>query len=146
MKAKEKHQLRGLIGDLLRHGQVETTPARVKKLRAIVDRLVVRAKRKDVVARRLAIKIIGDRKLAGKLIEEIAPRFQDRKSGFTRLLRLGKRRGDAAPRLKVEFIEFPSTPLPIKAVGKEKERKETATERQKKTMKTNKEAKKEKKE
>src|SRR5262245_58530492 len=105
--------LRNQASTLLRNERIETTVARGKELRPVVERIITVAKRslnspeggtQGVVARRIVAQDIADREIVSKLFDTIAPRFSDRNGGYTRLLRLGHRRGDAAERAEVELI------------------------------------------
>jgi large subunit ribosomal protein L17 len=105
--------LRNQATALIRHERIETTVPKAKELRPFVERLVTIAKRglaageghvKLLNARRMVMVDIQDRAVVGKLFDEIAPRFEARPGGYTRLLRLGFRRGDAADVAQVEFI------------------------------------------
>jgi len=105
--------LRNQASTLLRNERIETTVARGKELRPFVERIITVAKRslnspeggtQGVVARRIVAQDIADREVVSKLFDTIAPRFSDRNGGYTRLLRLGHRRGDAAERAEVELI------------------------------------------
>ncbi len=105
MNINGKDHLNSLIEDLIRYGKVETTQAKGKKIRGVVDRLVGWAKRGDLASRRLIAKKLRDKKLNFKLVDEIAPQLASRSSGFTRLIKLGQRKGDAAPMVRMEFVD-----------------------------------------
>jgi large subunit ribosomal protein L17 len=105
--------LRNQARALLHHERIETTVPRAKELRPFVERLITLAKRgiaegaatpKALQARRLVLEDIPDRATVGKLFETIAPRFQGRPGGYTRILRLGYRRGDSAAVAQVELV------------------------------------------
>jgi large subunit ribosomal protein L17 len=105
--------LRNQATALLRHEHVTTTVPRAKELRPFVERLITIAKRgiagggangKALHARRLVMADLQDRDVVGKLFETLAPRFAERPGGYTRLLRLGFRRGDAAEVAQVELV------------------------------------------
>jgi len=105
--------LRNQASALIVHEHVQTTVARAKELRPFVEHIITVAKRSlnapeggthGVVARRTVARDIADREAVTKLFETIAPRFADRPGGYTRLLRLGYRRGDAAEIAQVELI------------------------------------------
>lgn len=97
--------LRNLATALFRHGRIQTTTAKAKELRPFAERLITLAKRGDLHARRLAARRIHDRDVLGKLFDEIGPRFADRPGGYTRILKLGARRGDAAETALIELVE-----------------------------------------
>ncbi len=105
--------LRNQAQELLRHERIKTTVAKAKELRPFVERLITVAKRglvdgaegsRALHARRLVARDLVDRDVTRKLFETIAPRFMARPGGYTRLLRLGHRRGDAAEVAQVELI------------------------------------------
>ena len=105
--------LRNQTTDLIRNERIQTTVARAKELRPFVERLITVAKRslkaeagstKAVTARRVVAADIADRAVVQKLFAEIAPRYVDRAGGYTRLLRLGYRRGDSAEVAEVELL------------------------------------------
>jgi large subunit ribosomal protein L17 len=97
--------MRNLLKALLIREQIRTTDAKAKELRRHADRMVTLGKRGTVHARRLAYVYLGSRKLVKRLFDEVAPRFQTRAGGYTRVLKLGPRSGDAAPLSVVEFTE-----------------------------------------
>lgn len=97
--------LRNMATSLFRHERVETTTAKAKELRPFAERLITLAKRGDVPARRLAARKISDREVLGKLFDEIAPRYAERPGGYTRVLKLGNRKGDAAEMSLIELVK-----------------------------------------
>lgn len=108
--AHRKALMRNLVTALLVHEQIRTTDAKAKELRRWGDRMVTLGKKDSVHARRLAYATLGSRKLVQRLFDEVAPRFADRNGGYTRVLKLGPRRGDAAPVSIVEWTERPDAP------------------------------------
>jgi large subunit ribosomal protein L17 len=90
---------------LFRHGRIETTTAKAKELRPFAERLVTLAKRGDLHARRLAARKIQDRQVLGSLFDEIGPRYSERPGGYTRILKLGNRKGDAAEMSLIELVD-----------------------------------------
>lgn len=103
--AHRKALMRNLLKALLVREQIRTTDAKAKELRRHADRIVTLGKRGTVHARRLAYVYLGNRRLVQRLFDDIAPRFHGRAGGYTRVLKLGPRRGDAAPLSVVEFTE-----------------------------------------
>ncbi len=89
---------------MFRHERIETTTAKAKELRPFAERLITLARRGDVHARRLAATKIQDREVLGKLFDEIAPRYIERPGGYTRVLKLGNRKGDAAEMSLIELV------------------------------------------
>lgn len=96
--------MRGLAVQLFEHGRIKTTEAKAKELRGFVDRIVTLAKRGDVHARRQVLALISDRELVHKIFTEVADRFRDRNGGYTRIMKLGPRLGDAAPMVIIELV------------------------------------------
>jgi len=97
--------LRNLATSLFRHGRIETTTAKAKELRPYAERLITLAKRGDLHARRLVATKIQDRNVLGSLFQDIGPRFSERPGGYTRILKLGHRKGDAAEMSLVELVD-----------------------------------------
>lgn len=100
-----KATLRNMATSLFQHGRIETTTAKAKELRPFAERLITLARRGDVHARRLAAQKIQDRKILGSLFDEIAPRYAERPGGYTRILKLGNRKGDAAEMSLIELVD-----------------------------------------
>ena len=103
-RSHRKATLRNLATSLFRHGRIETTTAKAKELRPFAERLITLARRGDVHARRLAAQKIADRQVLGVLFDEIAPRYAERPGGYTRILKLGHRKGDAAEMSLIELV------------------------------------------
>ena len=118
--AHRKALMRNLVKALLQREQIRTTDAKAKELRRWADRIVTLGKRNTVHARRLAFSYLGSRKLVQRLFDEVAPRFQGRAGGYTRVLKIGTRRGDAAPLSLVEFTERGEQRTKTEAAGGEK--------------------------
>ena len=100
-----KALLRNMATSLFRHERIETTTAKAKELRPVAERLITLARRGDVHARRLAGRKIQDREVLGKLFDDIAPRYAERPGGYTRILKLGTRKGDAAEMSLIELVK-----------------------------------------
>ena len=98
-----KALLKNLASSLIQEGSVRTTDAKAKVLRGVVDRLVSFAKRGDLAARRQVLKAVRNPKIVKRLFDEIAPQFVDRAGGYTKILKIGIRKGDAAPISLVTF-------------------------------------------
>lgn len=103
--AHRKALRRNLLRALLLREQVRTTDPKAKELRRWADRLVTIGKKNSVHARRQAFSYLGSRTLVEKLFDDVAPRFVTRAGGYTRVLKIGRRRGDAALMSLVEFTE-----------------------------------------
>jgi large subunit ribosomal protein L17 len=96
--------LAGLASQLFQHGKIQTTEAKAKALRPLAEHLITFAKRGDVHARRQVLKTVPDRDVVHKLFAEIGPRYAERNGGYTRILKLGPRAGDAAPMAIIELL------------------------------------------
>jgi large subunit ribosomal protein L17 len=94
------------LDSLMNHERIQTTLSKAKELRPLAERLITRAKKDDVAARRHVSRWIPDRTTIKRVFETIAPRFVDRPGGYTRILRLGARKGDAAEAAILEFVDF----------------------------------------
>lgn len=101
----KKATMRNMATALFRHERIETTTAKAKELRPYAERLITLARRGDLHARRLASRRIQDREVLGKLFDDIGPRFEGRPGGYTRVLKLGHRKGDAAEMALIELVE-----------------------------------------
>jgi len=113
--AHERLMLRNLATSLINHGRIETTETKAKRLRPVAERLVSFAKRGDLASRRRVMQQITDKSAVHKLFTEIAPLVSDRNGGYTRITKLGFRKGDNAPMCVIELVLEPVSP---KAVNK----------------------------
>jgi large subunit ribosomal protein L17 len=104
--------MRGLSRSLIAHGRVVTTEAKAKKLRPYVEKLITTARKGGLHRRRKALGELGDRRTVHRLFVEVAPRTGERPGGYTRILKLGPRRGDAAPMAIIELVDAPETRAP----------------------------------
>ncbi len=103
--AQRKALFRGLITDLFRHERITTTEAKAKAVRGEAEHLITLAKRGDVHARRVVNQTVLDKKVVGKMFETLGPRYKERPGGYTRLLKLGPRQGDAAEMVILELVD-----------------------------------------
>jgi len=107
--------LRNLVTALLEHEQIETTDAKAKELRRVADRMITLGKRGDLHARRQALAVVRSREVTGKLFGPLAERYRARPGGYTRVLKLRTRVGDAAPISLVELVDRDvAAPAPAK--------------------------------
>ena len=97
--------LRNLVTSLLDHERIETTDAKAKELRRIADRMITLGKRGDLHARRQALRVVQSRDVTSKLFSTLADRYRERPGGYTRVLKLRTRVGDAAPVSMVELVD-----------------------------------------
>jgi large subunit ribosomal protein L17 len=102
--AHQRLMLNSLAAQLFVHERVNTTEAKAKAVRPIAEKLITFAKRGDVAARREVLKQIPDRDVVHKLFSDIGPRYAERSGGYTRILKLGPRKGDAAPMARIELV------------------------------------------
>lgn len=117
--------LKNLASSLIFEGKIKTTLAKAKAVQPFVDRIVSIAKKDSLSSRRLIESRLGGRKIVKKLFQDILPRFDGKMSGFTRIVHIGMRRGDAA---KMALLEFSAPPAPQEK--KKKEEKETKVGRE----------------
>jgi large subunit ribosomal protein L17 len=110
---------RNMVTSLLEHERIETTDAKAKEVRRIAERMITLGKRGGLHARRRALRVIRRRAVAAKVFDELAERYRDRAGGYTRVLKLGSRRGDAAPLSLVELVE-PGAPAVKEEPAKKK--------------------------
>ena len=109
-----KAMLRNLATSVILYGRVETTEAKAKDMRSVVDELITLGKKGDLAARRQAASFIRDvvadektqQTVLQKLFDEVAPKYKDRNGGYTRVVKTGTRRGDAAPMAFIELVQF----------------------------------------
>lgn len=97
--------LRGLVTDSIKYGSVTTTLFRAKEAKRLVEKMITLGKRGDLHARRQALAYIYETDVVAKLFDEIAPKYAERKGGYTRITKLGTRRGDGAETAILELIE-----------------------------------------
>ncbi|HEX2228626.1 MAG TPA: 50S ribosomal protein L17 [Candidatus Binatia bacterium] len=96
--------MRNLITSLLRDEKIKTTDAKAKELRRWADRVITLGKQGSLHARRQVLGIVQDKAVVRKLFDTLAPRFKDRPGGYTRIIKIGIRRGDAAPLSIIELV------------------------------------------
>jgi len=102
--AHQRHMLSNLASALFEHGKITTTEARARRLRPYAEKLITFAKRGDMHARRQVLTVVPDKGIVHNLFTEIGPSFADRPGGYTRITKLGPRKGDAAPMAVIELI------------------------------------------
>jgi len=103
-KPHREAMMANMIMSLLSHRTVRTTDTKAKELRRLTDRLISTAKEDTLAARRQVAKTVRNRQLVKKLFDEIVPQFKDKESGFTRVMKIGYRRGDSALISMVELM------------------------------------------
>ena len=98
--------MRGLATELFRHGKIQTTEAKAKSLKSYAEKLITLAKRGDLHARRQAAKKIYDPAILQLLFADVADTYQDRSGGYTRIYKLGPRKGDGAQMALIELVDY----------------------------------------
>ena len=109
----ERLLLRNMATSLFKHGKITTTETKAKRLRPLAERLVTFAKRGDLHARRRVMTMITDKSVVHSLFTDIAPQVADRKGGYTRITKLGFRKGDNAPLALIELVLEPVNPKAV---------------------------------
>ncbi len=104
-----------LAAALIEHGRIKTTEAKAKEVRPIAEQMITLGKRGDVSAHRQAVAFLRSKPVVRKLFAEVAPRFADRPGGYTRVVKLGPRQGDAAPMAYLELVDYVPEPAPLPA-------------------------------
>jgi large subunit ribosomal protein L17 len=103
--AHERLMLANLASALFEHGRITTTESKAKRLRPYAEHLITFGKRGDLHARRQVLKVIRDKSVVHTLFAEIGPRYENRPGGYTRIVKLGPRKGDNAPMAIIELVE-----------------------------------------
>lgn len=114
-----KALFKNLVLSLFEHGEIETTEAKAKSIRGLVDTLIHKAQKGGVATSRILASFFGTRAIVQKLVNEIAPAMKDRVSGFTRIIRVGNRVGDDAMKVKMELVVKAEVKSEKKEVKKE---------------------------
>jgi len=105
--ARRKALFKNLINGLILHGEIKTTVSKAKAIRGLTDKLITKGKVGTLHTRRLIAAFLQDKKVVNKIVDEIAPMFKNRNSGFTKITRIGKRKGDDALMVKLELVQKP---------------------------------------
>ncbi|MET8678781.1 50S ribosomal protein L17 [Streptomyces sp. NPDC004647] len=103
--AHERLMLANLATALFEHGRITTTEAKARRLRPVAERLITKAKKGDLHNRRLVLQTVRDKGVVHTLFTEIGPRYENRPGGYTRITKIGNRRGDNAPMAVIELVE-----------------------------------------
>lgn len=104
VSSHRRAMLRNLTTDILKHGKVTTTETRAKEARRMVEKMITLGKRGDLHARRQAMAYMMDETVVKNLFDDIAPKYDERKGGYTRILKIGPRKGDGAPMAIIELV------------------------------------------
>ena len=130
--AHERLMLANLATALFEHGKIPTTEAKAKRLRPLAERLITFAKRGDLAARRKVMTVIRDKSVVHELFTEIGPQYAGRPGGYTRITKIGPRKGDNAPMAVIELVEPMLEQVVAEATGatkraaKERDEEQTA--------------------
>ena len=103
--AHRKALYANLAGALIEHGRIKTTEAKAKAVKPIAEQMITLGRRGDIHARRQAIAFLRSQDVVHKLFSEVAPRFADRPGGYSRIVKIGTRQGDAAEMVYLEFVD-----------------------------------------
>lgn len=122
-----KALFKNLINALVIHGEIKTTESKAKAVRRLAEKLITKGKKGTLHARRLIAAFLQNKKAVNKIVDELGPLFKKRPGGFTRIVRLGRRQGDDAMMVRLEWVEKPET----------KSEKKKTTKRKTKTKKKN---------
>ncbi len=120
--AHRKAMYRNMVTSLLEHERIETTDAKAKEVRRIAERMITLGKRGGLHARRRALRVIRSREVASKVFDELADRYRERPGGYTRVLKLGIRKGDAAAVSIVELVDGTVGGTPVKEPAADKKK------------------------
>jgi len=103
-KDQRKALMRGLVTALITHERITTTLAKAKETRIAAEKLITHGKKGSLHHRRLALAQVPNKKVVEKVFDEVAPRYAERQGGYTRIVKLGPRQGDAAPMAVIELV------------------------------------------
>jgi large subunit ribosomal protein L17 len=115
--AHRKALYANLAGALIEHGRIKTTEAKAKEVRPIVEEMITLGKRGDVAAHRHAVAFLRSKEIAHLLFSEVAPRFAERPGGYTRIVKIGPRQGDAARMVYIELVDYVPERAPVVPAG-----------------------------
>jgi large subunit ribosomal protein L17 len=108
-----------LAGALIEHGRIKTTEAKAKAVKPLVEQMITLGRRGDLHARRQALSILRSQDIVHQLFADVAPRFSDRPGGYTRIVKLGPRYGDAAQMVYLELVDYVPSSAPRAAAAAE---------------------------
>ena len=124
----KKALMRNMAAQIIEHKEIKTTVAKARELRGYVERLVTYGKKGTLHHRRLAFKLLQSKEAVKGLFEEVAPTFDSREGGYTRIVKLGNRRGDGAPMSILQLVGFEKSAAKTKAKAAKKDKKKAAKE------------------
>ncbi|NOY59777.1 MAG: 50S ribosomal protein L17 [Calditrichaeota bacterium] len=129
-----KAMLSNLATAILTHKSIITTTPKAKEARSTVERLITFAKRGDLASRRMVLRTVKDKKLVKELFEEIAPTYADRNGGYTRVIKIGHRKGDNAPLAIFEMVGYEG--VQAAKIEKARQKREAKAEKERKEGET----------
>jgi large subunit ribosomal protein L17 len=115
--AHRKALYANLAGALIEHGRIRTTEAKAKEVQPIIEEMITLGKRGEVAAHRQAVAFLRSKPVAHRLFAEVAPRFADRPGGYTRIVKIGPRQGDAARMAYLELVDYVPERAPARAAS-----------------------------
>src|SRR5512132_4454210 len=115
--AHRKALYANLTSALIEHGRIKTTEAKAKEVRPIVEEMITLGKRGDIAAHRHAVAFLRSKEIAHTLFANVAPRFAERPGGYTRILKIGPRKGDAARMVYLELVDYVPARAPVVPAG-----------------------------
>ena len=125
--AHRKALYANLTASLIEHGRIKTTLAKAKEVRPVAEEMITLGRRGDVPARRQALKFLRSQDVVHMLFSDVGPRFSDRPGGYSRIVKLGPRQGDAAPMAYLELLDYvPGEAPPADRAGRQREREQVA--------------------
>jgi large subunit ribosomal protein L17 len=125
--AHQRHILSNLATALFEHGRITTTEAKARRLRPVAERLITFAKRGDLHARRQVLTVVSDKGIVHSLFTEIGPGFAERQGGYTRITKIGPRKGDNAPMAVIELVRDEVTSRPRRRPARRQRQETPAT-------------------
>ena len=125
--AHQRHILSNLATALFEHGRITTTEAKARRLRPVAERLITFAKRGDLHARRQVLTVVTDKGIVHSLFTEIGPGFAERHGGYTRITKIGPRKGDNAPMAVIELVRDEVSSRPRRRPGRRPRQETPAT-------------------
>jgi len=124
--------LKSLATSVLKHKRIKTTVAKAKEARGLVDKLITKAKRNDLHSRRLVLEYVNDKDVVKELFNEVVPKVGDRPGGYTRVIKLGRRLGDAAELAILELVDY--NDVANEKAAENKERREAKAQAKKEAV------------
>ena len=123
-----KALLANLCKEVIQHERIKTTEAKAKAVKPFAEKMITLGRRGDLHARRQALAALRSNNVVHSLFAEVAPRFADRPGGYTRIVRLGQRQGDAAEMVYLELVDFEPAPSPVALARARRAEQETPDE------------------